>query len=354
MIEQKQRFYIPCLNGWRAISILMVIVYHCAWFLFGPEGSKYDPNLWSLFKVGGYGVSIFFTISGYLITSRILEEYRQFDSFNIRDFYVKRFFRIIPPFYFYIFTIFMMNFFLPLNLSSWDFFGSLSFLRIYSEVNGSWFTGHVWSLCVEEHFYIILSFLFFALGRKRIYAVLWIWLGIIFVWNILSFRFKHYPGFFELREYLRVLSFMDYMFVGCIFAYLSQKEKKFLIMFSRYSSLIIIAWFVLFFISYPLKIILHPILTGYVIYLTSTSEVKFFTSILESRFLSFIGTISYSLYLWQQLFLIKSSVYLNELGPFQRFPLNIVVVFVIAYCSHIFLEKPFILLGRKFLSHKEL
>ena len=130
MIEQKQRFYIPCLNGWRAISILMVILYHCAWFLFGPEGSKYDPNLWSLFKVGGYGVSIFFTISGYLITSRILEEYRQFDSFNIRDFYVKRFFRIIPPFYFYIFTIFMMNFFLPLNLSSWDFFGSLSFLRI--------------------------------------------------------------------------------------------------------------------------------------------------------------------------------------------------------------------------------
>lgn len=83
--------YIPTLDGWRAIAVLMVI---------GVHGST-SP----LLKYGGHGVNIFFVISGFLICSRLLDEEDRFGRISLKRFYLRRTFRILPPAFFYILAI---------------------------------------------------------------------------------------------------------------------------------------------------------------------------------------------------------------------------------------------------------
>ena len=124
-------FYIPCLNGWRAISIIFVILFHFFWRYFSPTGSAPNTELWNYFTKGGYGVSIFFTISGYLITSRILYEYKKFDSFSLKEFFLKRLFRILPAFYVYLGIAGLFSLAGVINLNLIEFFSSFLFFRIY-------------------------------------------------------------------------------------------------------------------------------------------------------------------------------------------------------------------------------
>src|SRR5688572_14204575 len=88
MTSLKPSNYIPTLDGWRAVSIIAVIGFHT----FAGE------NWWLLpFKYGYKGVSIFFGISGYLICSRLLDEQDKHGKINLKSFYIRRVFRILPP-----------------------------------------------------------------------------------------------------------------------------------------------------------------------------------------------------------------------------------------------------------------
>src|SRR5450759_1578168 len=80
--------YIPTLDGWRAVAIGLVLFSHTRL----PHGF-----LASLSPYGAIGVHVFFAISGFLITFRLLEEYRLFGAISLRAFYLRRFFRILPP-----------------------------------------------------------------------------------------------------------------------------------------------------------------------------------------------------------------------------------------------------------------
>ena len=95
---------IPSLDGMRAISILLVIVAH----------TSQNYARWIKIPVGSYllfahtGVSVFFVISGFLITSLLLKELDATGTIAIKRFYLRRAFRIFPPFYFYLAIIFVL------------------------------------------------------------------------------------------------------------------------------------------------------------------------------------------------------------------------------------------------------
>src|SRR5271168_4566722 len=119
---------------------------------------------------GALGVDLFFAISGFLITSRLIEERRIDGTISLKAFYVRRFFRIIPPAFAYLACAAVLGLalgWIPMNFG--QLAASACFYRNYYSmgVEHSWYTGHFWSLAVEEHFYLLWPALLVWAGVKR-------------------------------------------------------------------------------------------------------------------------------------------------------------------------------------------
>ena len=118
------RGYIPTLDGWRAVAIGLVIVYHAMTGMF-PKGS----TEYFLIGQGAKGVAIFFALSGFLITTRLLDERDAFNQIGIRKFYLRRAFRILPPYLLYLASLAMMAAAGVLTVSSREWLGSVLFFQ---------------------------------------------------------------------------------------------------------------------------------------------------------------------------------------------------------------------------------
>ena len=107
-----EKKYIPTLDGWRAVAVLGVILYH------GQAGLLSNHSiLRKLASHGILGVDVFFAISGFLICGLLLREYKATDEISLRRFYIRRFLRILPPYYVALATICALGVFcaLPVN-----------------------------------------------------------------------------------------------------------------------------------------------------------------------------------------------------------------------------------------------
>src|SRR5690349_1797531 len=155
--------YIPTLDGWRAAAILMVLFSH------GLEISNKLP-----FELGFSGVNIFFVLSGILITERLLADYTVDGRVQFKKFYIRRACRILPPVFVYLTVISVLGFgFHLFPLWKWEIIGSALLARNYMLVpHGGhglhgWFTGHFWSLAVEEHYYLLWPLVIHIAGKSR-------------------------------------------------------------------------------------------------------------------------------------------------------------------------------------------
>lgn len=155
------------LDGWRAISVLLVISHHVFRFRFRLALVNY-PSLIDIFDdAGPLGVRIFFVISGFVICRLIIAEELRYGWISLKGFYYRRFFRIIPPLYLFLATLAVLR---AGNLISMDWkalIGSGLFLTNRMSESNNWFAGHTWSLAVEEQFYLVFPALWILL-RKRI------------------------------------------------------------------------------------------------------------------------------------------------------------------------------------------
>lgn len=157
-----KNFYLPSLDGFRMLAATLVFIAHAGWGHFVP---------------GGLGVTIFFFLSGYLITTLLRREYEKNNSINLRNFYLRRFYRIFPPMYFVLFCIFVLGKLglVPDTSTVSGFISQLlqfsNYHIIYSDDPGVVFsTGIFWSLSVEEHFYLIFPLLLIYFLRKFSFA----------------------------------------------------------------------------------------------------------------------------------------------------------------------------------------
>lgn len=158
---------IPSLDGLRAISIALVILGHAA-------DSESAPHiLRHLNHLGNFGVRCFFIISGFLITTLLLKEKEKTGTISMSGFYIRRAFRIFPPSLVYIGVIAFCWGMGWLVLKPGDLVHAITYTMNY-HFHRAWWLDHLWSLSVEEQFYIVWPGLLFLLGNKRGARAAWI------------------------------------------------------------------------------------------------------------------------------------------------------------------------------------
>jgi|SRR5579859_444767 len=353
---QKPSGYIPTLDGWRALSITLVILHHSQIQWNVPILGRL---LQSLARLGEVGVELFFAISGLLICSRLLDEESRAGHINIKAFYLRRVFRILPPAIFYLLVIAILGAFHVIPVFPSDWFASLFFFRNYAMMleylNHSplplhWYTGHFWSLSMEEHFYLVLPAVLVVFRRTR----RWVLAGMaisIALWRMVLTHLVHRDYQFNFRTDTHV----DALLIPAMFALAfypltrSEAARKYMPawsfpMFAAMEFILLNAKVPCFF---TLQAIVLPLLILSTVLHPHTTEGR----ILETRLLRWIGWISYSLYLWQQLFFgVNFAGSPPGLALLRQQPINLLALLLCATFSYYAIEKPFIRLGHKLAS----
>ncbi len=151
---------LPGLDLLRAIAIVWVMLFHS--FLVGG----FAPGWEWLSYWGWMGVDLFFVLSGFLIGAQVLRPLRESGFLDFRDFYIRRVFRVLPPYFVVLGLYFLVPAFReePGIQPLWQFLSfSLNFLIDYGHNRAF---SHAWSLCVEEHFYLVFPLAAALLARR--------------------------------------------------------------------------------------------------------------------------------------------------------------------------------------------
>ena len=339
------RPYIPTLNGWRAIAVSLVIAAHSS-IMLQNSGTWIGAKAAVMFSHAGIGVDIFFSISGFLICTLLLNEKNQTGSIGLPSFYIRRTFRILPPLFAYLATLtaFRLSGLIP-TIEPGEILTSALFVRNYFPA-GSWYTGHFWTLAIEEHFYlfvpIVLSVLSWKAGLRFAIAV------VVCCALIRWAEFFYSPGMkVEFRTEARIDAIM-YGAIGAFLVYHSRSAvERHLTGFRAIGILFAIVLACYFFPAMPVRRTLMAMAMPIPIIFTVLHAETALAKILELRPLQWIGRLSYSLYIWQMMFLVP---YDRPLGIFQSFPIAFICAIACAAGSYYLIERPSIRLGHR-LAH---
>jgi peptidoglycan/LPS O-acetylase OafA/YrhL len=332
------------------------MLHHTQETLFGSAGLWPSRTLFDLANAGPRGVDIFFGISGFLICSRLLVEWRKTGQIDLTDFYIRRTFRIMPPLFVYIGVIIVLTAVGCLDVGWWSILSALTFWRNYLpgrlDIHG-FPVAHTWSLGVEEHFYLFwpVTLILLATRRRAAWAALGIAL-VVAVWRTISLRI--YPlSWMFWRTDLRIDGLLWGAWIALVVddpvwrARLTRwiTPGVWLALAGVFMIVVMIPFQLPMLSQFWIAILVPFLLIGTVLWPESPAG-----RILEWRPLRWIGRLSYSLYLWQQLFLIRPEDR-QALGLLQTFPLNWLAAFACALASHHLIERPFIRLGRNVAAH---
>lgn len=305
MIEKNIKNYRADIDGLRAIAILAVVAFH--YYPHWIEGNNY-------FQGGFIGVDIFFVISGYLITSIISKELNN-SHFSFINFYRKRIKRLFPALLLLISTILIFSWitFLPdefISLGKQSIAGIGFSSNILAWLDTGYFDDaadtkpllHLWSLGIEEQFYIIWPSLFYLIYKFKLRENILIYVILIssFILNIyLSSRFPEFNFFSPITRAWELI-------VGSIIAtspivnkfnYSNNKVLKNI--FSSLGFILIVYGFISISSKnlYPSYFALIPIM-GTFLLIISGKDAFINSKILSNKIFIYIGLISYPLYLW--------------------------------------------------------
>lgn len=327
------------IDGLRAIAVLSVLIFH------------FFPTTLNLGFNGFLGVDIFFVISGFLISKYI---YRglETNSFSFKQFYWRRIKRILPAALFTLILTSCVGIFLltPYDLDSYfkSLLAALVFIpNIYFWRTGGYFGDldslkpllHYWSLGIEEQFYlffpITLFIIYKLIGKKHLLTLiiilaLWSLILNIYLLNISGAN----PAFFLLPA--RVWEFC----IGSIAAYLSNKIK---IETSPFLTNFLI-FFLIFFLFIDTKNYVPLgfftcIFTGLFLFFNHSNNS--FSRVLSSRVFTFIGKISFSLYLIHWPVIVFLDYFYVDEVPIEYVLLSIIIVLFFSYISYKLIEVPF-------------
>ena len=330
----------------RAISVLLVFFYHLK--------LKY-------FQYGFIGVDIFFVISGYVITSKIYNEYYKFKTFNFFEFYKRRFQRIYPVLLF----IFSLSFIFIILFQPLDLF--LANLSVYSAtvfgISNLYYLfstkdyfdtvfddplAHSWSLGVEEQFYLLFPILFILILKfiKKINRSIIFIFFILIVGLIFTYIFSNNT---KLIFYSPLFRFWEFLF-GSITLLIIKKLKinNFLTSISAFLLIIIIIFNGNLFHNVVMIFLISFLSSCFILLYSENTYGKI---LFENKILIFIGNISYSLYLWHLPIIYFYDLYF--LDTFFRVPFLLTVTIVLSYFTFIYVEERFRYKKLNFKSNKK-
>ncbi len=338
----------------RGVAVLLVICAHAGMFgrLLSLSQRHHLHWLHVLFEIdpGDLGVSIFFVISGYLITTLLLRGLNEGKPPRLNDFYLRRFFRIFPPYYGYLAVIACLWAWQRVPFSTGNLVSALTYTSNYYPYTASrpesfgWLAGHTWSLSLEEQFYVFWPVCLRYLGTR---AALRVGLGICAfspVSRLLTLAV--HPAFGFDGQVARMFhTRMDTVMFGCVLSLLAAhpQARQSLTRAANRSWLALLAGLLLLTdlhmtstrpqIALGLGITVEGFLLAFLLFYFVTNPTSFAGRILNHSILVHIGLISYSLYLWQQLFDGPVHIIRGSHG------LWLISIFACAEVSYFFVEK---------------
>jgi peptidoglycan/LPS O-acetylase OafA/YrhL len=340
-------------DGLRGLSIGLVIFGHAS----GTLSVMPQWLIPGMLVVGnaGLGVSFFFVISGYLITNLLLRELETSGHLSFYNFYVRRATRIFPAFYVYLAFIGTLSLLRVVTVSPTDLIISGCYLWNYLPMaSGTWWLGQTWSLCIEEQFYLLWPLTLVLLGRRNAGRVaIFIVCAEPFIRVLTYLVWPSYRGRIDIMLHTRA----DILMFGCLLA-LSKNTDVFHRALARLSQTLYLSLVAIFlFLIDPLLrahfrgVYILPFgltLQGFgialIVFTVLQRPGSLIATLLRTRVLVWTGLISYSLYLWQQVFLTP----LNRTVT-GKLPINLVFAFVVAATSYYWVEKPILRMRPKLL-----
>jgi peptidoglycan/LPS O-acetylase OafA/YrhL len=327
---------IPSLDGLRAISIALVLIGH-AYIGRAIAGTW----VWRFIGRADLGVAIFFVISGFLITSLLLREEEKTGRTSLRDFYLRRLFRIVPPFYTYLLVVLMAWHlgWLTSNRGAW--LASLFFVRDYAHVSWDWSTGHSWSLSIEEQFYLLWPFALVVFGRNKGVKLA---VAIVVATPLVRTICHGIWGHNGPHEFFTFHFRADALMTGSLLALLQSRPlfqalwrkvesvgialgcSVFLVLVSPALALRFLGWYYV-----PLGMSLDNFAIAYLMFYVIRNPEGLLGRVLNWRPIVHVGVLSYSLYLWQELFLSPTT---------QHILLSLIAALVCAELSWYLVETP--------------
>lgn len=349
--------YIPALDGFRGIAILLVVIGHWG---FG----QYLP--------GGFGVNLFFFISGFLITRLMINEHKKNGKVDLKNFYARRMLRLYPALIFMLAVSVSYTVLIGCQVSLNDILSTLFYYRNYYMIYGkpdvsfqcSKVYGIVWSLAVEEHFYIIFPVLFLLLYKRLVYLVTTIAVLLVGVllWRFYIVDTQGISSLVVERIYRLTDTRADAILYGCLLSIIMDSSIKDAYMrFVSHKLTFTIAVLILLFTfvyrdlafretyRYSLQGLVFLCLIPAVLY---ARTYKHLLTIFNHSVLTYIGKISYSLYMFHWVGVCLAEYYVGpERGGFSWLAIAIPVGLGLTLISFYFVEKPMIAIRKRFGSN---
>lgn len=352
--------YFPGLNGMRAIAAIAVVISHITISL---KDFGLNPNILGTFKdgtpkgfmLGAYGVSIFFVLSGFLITYLLLVE-KDTNPVNIKKFYVRRILRIWPLYYLYLFVAIII-----ILIYGLDFNVKLLFFYFFYAANipfileiGIPFIGHYWSLGVEEQFYLFWPWII-----KKTNSLFWTVVTMIIVLVVVKLTLHlFFPN--SLLELIIHVTRFHCMMIGALGAFLLKNDNSLFLKMINNMFTQSICWIIMILLAinrfHFISVIDNEIISIVALCII-VGQIKIHKRVinLENIIFDFFGKVSYGIYVIHPILIFLFSKLLNGIG--MNIYLKYCIVYFtiisttifISYISFQYFEKYFLKLKKNFV-----
>ena len=330
---------IPSLDGFRGVAILIIVSAHLLYQRYIPVPSRVTDVIMR----NRLGVTLFFVLSGFLITTLLLKELERKGRINLGRFYWRRAWRILPAYVTFVFVLGLLNALQLVPLNDNELWHALTLTTNLSEV--PWYSGHTWSTSTQEQFYLFWPSVILLLGRRQgLYAAL----AVMLLCPVIRFSiWMIEPGFYKATFFYPHM-IIDAIATGaalaCARPWLQRQGFYQRLLGSRLFLLVPPA------LLLGCLMIVKPHLNavfgigirnlGMALCLdwAMTNDKGWAGRLLNSRPLVFLGTISFSVYLWQQLFISPH--------PAAQAPYNLLALGLVAVASYYLIEQPAVTAGR--------
>jgi len=330
----------PQLDGLRGVAVLLVIAGHILMF------SHHFAN-----EFGSLGVMLFFVLSGFLITSLLINERDHSGDIDVRAFYQRRLLRLGPALAVFLTAVALLAFArLIVDVRPYELFCCVFYVRNIFGRSDS--LGHLWSLSLEEQFYLFWPWLMRWIGPRRMLRMALLAIVVISVARMVAIAagwFDYNLGITYVRPWFR----FDSILIGCCIALGRAGDGA---VMEGIDGIVrrtppLVLWTGLFGwtiwgnqMSHVWFLTIQMLAAALVVLQLLSAPASSVRVLLCNRMLRHIGRVSYGLYLWQQLFTANPAA---RWGALQVFPVNVAASFTIAEISYHFVERPFLLLKER-------
>jgi peptidoglycan/LPS O-acetylase OafA/YrhL len=335
---------LPSLDGMRALGIIVVLMCHAT-------DERVGPALRSLFPYfdGLAAVRVFFVISGFLITTLLVQEREKKGRVSLGRFYQRRFIRLFPVQFSYIVFLFILTLTTRLSISPCRFVTAITYLKNYGCAGK--IDGHMWTLSVEEQFYLLWPLTIAFIPRKWCFIMAYAFMIVSPFSRIYEYKFEFPGGTNPIWWWLTSNS--DVIMFGCV-AGLIYKEPwlqriiRYRPGVGRMVSLamlivppILTDHLLLGFFTVTLGPTVQAVGSAYLVLSCVLVRHGVLYKLLNIPALVFIGLMSYSLYVWQEIFFFATpgDFGLRDLFIF-HFPIDLFMAIVAGCLSYFGIERP--------------